>query len=51
MLDTLDKQMELKAQEKRLQKITSLEADEANLKYQMDQFDKRRFQGRKFGQN
>lgn len=29
----------------------SLETDEANLKYQYDQFDKRKFQGRRFSQN
>ncbi len=31
--------------------MNSLETDEANLRYQYDQFDRRRFQGRKFGQN
>lgn len=51
MLDTLDKQLQIKAEEKRQQRQNSLEADEANLRYQYEQFDRRRNQGKKFGQN
>jgi hypothetical protein len=51
MLDTLDKQLQMKAQERKNQRNRSLELDEANLKYQYEQFDKRGFNGRHFGQN
>ncbi len=51
MLDTLDKQLQIKALEKKKQRVNSLETDEVNLKYQYDQFDRRKNQGRRFSQN
>lgn len=51
MLDTLDKQLRLKQEEKKRERNKSLEIDQANLKYQFDQFDKRNYHGKSFGQN
>ena len=51
MLDTLDKQLEMKYKEKAWQKNHDLEMDEANLKYQQDQFEKRKINLHQRGQN
>lgn len=51
MLDTLDKQLKIKEEERRLQKMNDLEQDENNLKYQYDQFDRRNNRNRSYGQN
>lgn len=51
MLDTLDKQLKIKEEERRLQKMNDLEQDESNLKYQFEQFDKRNYRNRSYGQN
>ena len=44
-------QLKIKAEEKKRERMKSLETDEANLRYQYDKFDQRNYQNRKFGQN
>lgn len=51
MLDTLDRQLEMKEKEKVWQKNHDLEMDEQNLKYQYEQFEKRKGKLHQRGQN
>ena len=51
MLDTLDRQMQIKEEEKKFQKMHELHVDNLNMQYQFEQFDKRNQRNKKFGQN
>ena len=51
MVDTRDRQLQMKEQERRWKKSNDLEMDEANLKYQYEQFDKRNAKINYKGQN
>ena len=51
MMDTLDKQIQIKAEEKKNQKMQDLQMDNVNMQYQYQQFDKRNRQHKYYGQN
>ena len=44
MVDSLDMQMEIKEKEKQYQKHQDRQVDDANLRYQYNQFDRRKYQ-------
>jgi hypothetical protein len=51
MIDELDQQVKLKSMEKKLQKSLELSEEEKNLKYQYDQFDRRKMGQKHLVQN
>ena len=51
MMDTLDKQIQIKAEEKKNQKMQDLQIDNVNMQYQYQQFDKRNRANKYYGQN
>lgn len=51
MMDTLDKQIQIKAEEKKNQKMQDLQMDNVNMQYQYQQFDKRNRPHKYYGQN
>ena len=51
MLDTLDQQVKIKAEEKKFQQMYNLHLDNSNMQYQYNQFDRRNIKNKRYGQN
>ena len=51
MLDTLDQQVKIKAEEKKFQQMYNLHLDNSNIQYQYERFDRRNSNAKRYGQN